>query len=110
MLAVLLSIPAGYFVYQSGWLQYKFTSNKVVISYKWRYGPLINNTTSFTLQGSNDGSTFTILDTQNGIFMAAGTFFNGQITSAGKYLYYRLNFTANSSNLASVTLFQMYGY
>ena len=85
-----------------GWIQYQFTSAKTILSYSivgWSVdtypGRLI---TAWTLQGSNNGTNFTVLDTRTKLWRTGWVPWQPQlflVTTPGSYSYYRLNITAN---------------
>lgn len=88
------------------WIQVKLDSAKTVDSYSitsWVNGQWGDQNTrspkDWTFQGSNDGSTWTVLDTQTGqtnwTSNGARTF-NPSIKA--DFLYYRLNITANNGD------------
>ena len=79
------------------WLKIALGSQKNVGNYKVTYGPLAP--TGFSLYGSNDGTSWTLLDTQT----AAGSY---DIAPAN-YSYFRLLFTGSGSeiNIAEWELF-----
>jgi hypothetical protein len=80
----------------SGWLSYNFPTGKIIK----RYGFFTYITNSFniktwTFEGSNDGSTWTTLDTQTNFVTGVSTFFSFDISSnTTSYTYYRINVTA----------------
>jgi len=61
--------------------------------------------TNFQLQGSNDNSSWTTLDTRTGVSASRGYAYN--VTTPGSYRYYRLNITATNSSLPSVSTFRL---
>ena len=100
----------------SGWLQYQFSSARIARAYAfsgWSYDTWNSRVpTAWTFEGSNDGSTWTTLDTRScspdlwlryikRLFV---------IASPGSYAYYRLNISANNGNgYMGVQQFQIYG-
>jgi hypothetical protein len=62
--------------------------------------------TAWTLQGSNNGSSWTTLDTRSGVSWSAGAnvqqTFEIDLGSRGSYTYHRLNFTALNGSTAFV--------
>jgi hypothetical protein len=77
------------------WLSYQFAAAQIVTAY-WVF---IDNTSpdsrpkDFTFEGSNNGSTWTVLDTQtNQNFLTDGNFYT--ISNSTAYLYYRINISA----------------
>ncbi|MDR3709939.1 MAG: IPT/TIG domain-containing protein [Capsulimonadaceae bacterium] len=86
----------------TGWLQYQFPSAVLATSYgiSGNGGSGYNtarNPSAWTFEGSNDGSTWTTLDTRTGIStLATGTLSVFSFTNTTAYAYYRLNITANN--------------
>ena len=87
------------------WIQYLFPSAKIITSYTiipWSADNFPGRSpTAWKLQGSNDGSTWTDLDTQSissssWVSNTAATFYMSSNTTA--YLYYRLYITANGGD------------
>jgi len=90
------------------WLQYQFASGKVIKGYEFIAAYATQNPSNFTLQASNDGSNWTILDTQTGK-SALTQYYTFSNTVA--YTYYRLNVTAvggGGANTVSLTEFILY--
>lgn len=82
----------------SGIVGYQFPSVKTIRRYAFRTQSS-SIPTSWTFQGSNDGTTYTTLDTQTGVTALANTWYNYSIPNTTPYLYYRLNITAvNAAN------------
>ena len=79
------------------WLQYQFPSPRVVAQYALR-APDRNNgngaPTSFTLQGSNDGTNWVTLDTQTGLSWSASEKKTFQFSNTLSFTYYRLAISA----------------
>jgi hypothetical protein len=83
------------------WIQYQFTSSLIIRSYSIFYrGGTDGYPTNFNLQGSNDGISFTTLDTRTGFVYTLGQYNTFTITAPySAYSYYRLNITAvNAGN------------
>jgi hypothetical protein len=88
----------------TGWLQYQFPSAQTVLAYSiipWSADTFPTRSPSaWTFQGSNDGSTWTTLDTRSNYTNAwvqnAAVYFT--VPTSGSYLYYRLNITANGGD------------
>jgi len=85
------------------WIQYQFPSAEVINSYKLK--PWSNDSVStrlwkdFTLQGSNDGSSWTTLDTQNDVTgWVAGEFKEFSIASPAAYTHYRVTVSENNGD------------
>jgi hypothetical protein len=83
-------------VAQIAWLSYNFPVGKIIK----RYGFLTlttaaRNPKDWTFQGSNDGSTWTTLDTQTNFVSGLSTFYSFDISAnTTSYTYYRINVTA----------------
>jgi hypothetical protein len=92
----------------TAWLSYQFPTGKIIK----RYGFLTttNNTINprtWTFEGSNNGSTWTTLDTQTNFVTGISTFFSFDIsTNTTSYTYYRINVSAvqSGSSLAITEL------
>lgn len=70
-------------------------------SYQFAASGSFNKAVNWTLQGSNDNSAFTVIDTQAGIsFSSAGTPILFTLSQNQSYRYYKLNFTANNGDAA----------
>ncbi len=95
------------------WIQYQFPSAVVVTAYSMAAlsGYTNRMPSDFTLQGSNDGSTWTTLDSRTGVSGWSGT--TAQTFSAANttaYTHYRLNITANGgAGYATLGSFQLIG-
>ena len=85
----------------TGWLQYQFVTVQAVQWYSITNRTIIDVGASpkdWTLEGSNDGLIWTILDTQTN-----QTWINGEkkeytIVNPRAFLYYRLNISANNTS------------
>jgi len=92
------------------WLQYQFASAQTATFYElfeWTGGQTIED---WTLEGSNDGSTWTQIDIQSDFVWPVGQHATIPITSPGSYIYYRLNITAlNGPHTPEVSILQLYG-
>jgi len=94
---------------QSGTITYQFPSTKIIKKYYWR-GSATSTTTprNFTFEGSNDGSTFTILNTQTLINVGAnGIFTSPVLANTTPYLYYRLNVTSTNGGTLQIVEIEM---
>jgi hypothetical protein len=88
----------------TGWLQYQFPSSQTVYSYSivpWSSDTFPGRTpTAWTLQGSNDGSTWTTVDTRTAASSSwrqwIPTYFT--LASSATWTYWRLNVTANGGD------------
>lgn len=83
----------------TGWIGYKFDSAKVVRRYSiTAITPAVGLPKNFTFEGSNDGSSWTVLDTRTNQSWYSGEKKNFSITNASAYLYYRINVTSSTGN------------
>jgi hypothetical protein len=80
----------------SGWLSYNFPTGKIIKRYGFfTSGTLGRGPRTWTFEGSNDGSTWTTLDTQTNFVTGVSTFFSFDISAnTTSYTYYRINVTA----------------
>lgn len=86
----------------TGWLQYQFTAAKTIATYRITSGngQAARAPRNFTLQGSNNGSSWTTIDTrtdQTG-WTAGGETRTYTVASPGSYSYYRLDVTLNNGD------------
>lgn len=99
----------------SGIVGYQFPSAVAVHKYEMtaRADTAIGSPKAWTLQGSNNGTTWTTLDTRTNVGWFAGQSRQYALTNTTAYTYYRLNITANSSgNLSNnliLALLEFYG-
>jgi hypothetical protein len=79
-----------------GWLSYQFPTGRIIKRYGFfTYSPNAFNPRTWTFEGSNDGSTWTTLDTQTNFVTGTFTFYSFDIsTNTTSYTYYRINITA----------------
>jgi len=87
-------------VVNTGILGYQFPSGKVIKRYcvKGYSGSANNNPTTWTFQGSNDGTTYTTLETVTLYTMVAGgNYTSGVLANTTSYTYYRINILATTS-------------
>ena len=94
-------------VNNSGWISYQFPIAKIIRRY--RFVGVINGTPrDFAFQGSNDGTTWTPIESITG---NTTTYLSGATVAANTtaYLYYRLNVTAaqNTTNTVQLYSFEM---
>jgi hypothetical protein len=85
----------------SGWLQAQLSTAVALTTYKiTRRDDIPNrNPKTWTFKGSNDGTTFTTLDTQTNItWPTTGETKTFTFTNTTAYLYYRLDVTANNGD------------
>ena len=81
--------------------------------YKYRIFPrgtgITDSPTAWTFEGSNNGSTWTTLDTQTGIsWWVVGTFKEFPSIFTTNFLYYRINITASGTGYAWVDELQLF--
>ena len=87
--------PGGSYYWQPGgspvgaWWKYAFASAQVIATYTIKIN--LNYTMSaWTLEGSNDDSSWTTLDTRSGISWTSGESKDFSIASPASYIYYRV--------------------
>lgn len=98
-----LTIPA--------WAQYQLPIAYTVLNYSIRNASSNSynkSPTAWTLQGSNNGSSFTTIDTVSGLTWVDGETKNFTVDTAGSYLYYRLNMTASNGTFLLFNEFYLY--
>jgi hypothetical protein len=80
----------------SGWLSYNFPTGKIIKRYGFfTSGTLGRGPRTWTFEGSNNGSTWVVLDTQTNFVTGVSTFFSFDISAnTTSYTYYRINITA----------------
>lgn len=101
----------------TGWLRYDFGSGNSKVIRNYALQPVPSNPGSsdvtaapktWTFQGSNDGSTWTTLDTQTNVAAwSAGEKRFYPITNTTAYRYYRINVTANQGATAFLVISEM---
>lgn len=80
--------------YAPQWVQVQVTTAQTVTRYTVKGYPSTSySPTAWTLQGSNDGATWSTLDTQAGQSVAGVTSGWYRVGAPGSYTYYRLNVT-----------------
>jgi hypothetical protein len=90
----------------SGFVGYQFPSGKIIKQYAiFTAATIGNNPKDWTFQGSNDGSTYTTIETVTGFSSVASTWYVRNVSSnTTSYTYYRMNITAIQT-LGSYPLF-----
>ena len=80
----------------TGILGYQFTSGKIIKRYCIKMVAAVTSyPTTWTFQGSNDGTTYTTLETVTAFAIPAGTnYTSGILANTTSYTYYRINITA----------------
>jgi hypothetical protein len=78
------------------WLSYEFPTGKVIKRYGFFSSATSGqNIRTWTFEGSNDNSTWTVLDTQTNFVTGLSTFYSFDISvNTTLYVYYRINVTA----------------
>jgi hypothetical protein len=83
----------------TAWLSYQFPTGRIIKRYGF-FSYLSNNSNprTWTFEGSNDGTTWAILDTQINFITTISTFYSFDISSnVTSYLYYRINISATQA-------------
>ena len=90
-------------------LTYQFPISKIIKRYSFKNFGATTGARNFTFEGSNDGSSWTTLDTQTSINVGAnGIFTSGLLANTTAYLYYRINVTTvNGGTAIQMTEFEM---
>ena len=98
----------------TGWLQYQFSSARVIGSYTIRSanGYPARAPKTWTLQGSNTGAFAgeqVVIDTQADVtsWISTGEVKTFTVTSPGSYAYYRLNITASNGDASYLAIDEM---
>lgn len=87
----------------AAWVAYTFPSSKVIKRYALRTSNTsIRTPRTWTFEGSNDGSVWTVLDTQTNLSLSINSWYNYPIANVTAYTWYRVNITA--ANTAGNTL------
>jgi hypothetical protein len=86
-------------VSNTGIIGYQFTIGKIIKQYAFQaWSANAFNPTAWTFQGSNDGVSYTTLETVTGFIPVANTWYVRNISSnTTSYTYYRMNITAVSA-------------
>jgi hypothetical protein len=97
----------------TGWLKIYIGTAQVVTLYSLTSrsdGYLTEMPKNWTLEGSNDNSSWSTLDTQTNITWASNSLMKYfTVSSAGSYSYYRINVSANGgSSYVSISNFGLY--
>ena len=90
----------------TGYVGYLNTVTKIATSYRLtaRSDYTLGTPKAWTFEGSNDGSTWDVLDTRSNIMWFAGQTQTFSFPNSTSYLYYRLNVSTNVSGDASSNL------
>ena len=80
----------------TGWLSYQFPTGRIIKRYGFfSHSANGNNPRTWTFEGSNNGSSWTTLDTQTNFVAGVSTFFSFDISAnTTSYTFYRINITA----------------
>ena len=80
----------------AAWLSYNFPTGKIIKRYGFfTFSNNVNNPRTWTFEGSNNGSTWVVLDTQTNFVTGVSTFFSFDISAnTTSYTFYRINITA----------------
>jgi hypothetical protein len=91
---------------QSAWLSYNFPTGRVIKRYGFfSHSANGNNPRTWTFEGSNNGSTWVVLDTQTNFVTGVSTFHSFDISAnTTSYTYYRINVTAVQTFGSNVTI------
>jgi hypothetical protein len=83
-------------VANTGWLSYQFPTGRIIKRYGFfTWTSNVSNPRTWTFEGSNNGSTWTTLDTQTNFVTGVSTFYSFDISAnTTSYTYYRINITA----------------
>ena len=86
-------------VNNTGWLSYNFPVGKIIKRYGFfSHSSNLGNIRTWTFEGSNNGSTWVVLDTQTNFVTGTSTFYSFDISAnTTSYTYYRINVTAVQS-------------
>lgn len=94
----------------AGWLRYQFGSALVLTRYDIRRRDTFTtrNPKDWTFEGSNNGTSWTTLDTQTGItWGTAGETKTFTFSNSTAYSYYRLNITANGGDASFTSVCEL---
>lgn len=99
-------------VVNTGTLQYQFPTGKIIKRYVLKGNPAgsLANPRNWTFDGSNDGSSWTTLETVTAYSMAAGGLYTSSVlANSTSYTYYRISITAvqTAGNAPYVSEFEM---
>ncbi len=93
------------------WLSYQFPSAKTIVQYRMMSTQNDGPIGAWEFQGSNDGTSWTILDTQGvptNITWAVRVFQTFDIPNTNAYLHYRVYATVGDGTYASIMELQMF--
>jgi hypothetical protein len=79
----------------TGFIGYQFTSPKNIKRYAWRATSFVANTPSrWTFEGSNDNTTYTVLDTVTSSLAADAVYVSSLLANTASFSFYRMNISA----------------
>ena len=83
----------------AAWLSYQFPTGRIIKRYGFfSHSSNPGNIRTWTFEGSNNGSTWVVLDTQTNFVTGTSTFYSFDISAnTTSYTYYRINVTAVQS-------------
>jgi hypothetical protein len=97
------------------WIQYQFPSAKTAVAYGITYTCIYDDRkpTAWVLEGSDNGSSWTTLDTRSGISWTPSSWYEFQkqdfvISVPQLFIYYRLRITAHNNNWTNISEFALY--
>lgn len=81
----------------TGWLGYQFPTARIIKAYEFSTAVTAGiMPKSWTLEGSNNGSSWTVLDTQTNVTVAvSSSWVSSALANTTAYLYYRINISLN---------------
>jgi len=101
----------------TGWVSYQFPTSKIIKRYAvWGGSSMANissnqwNPRDWTFEGSNDGASWTTLETVSAYAMTlAGNYISGILPNTASFAYYRVNVTAvqSAGNTPIITEIEM---
>lgn len=96
-------------ILNTGWLAYQFASSKTIRRYAFIGVDVNRLPRTWTFEGSNDGVTWAVLNTQTNLTLVANTWYSYTIASPAAYTWYRINVTATFavSNPVGIAELQM---
>ncbi|MBD8839516.1 hypothetical protein IFU39_17020 [Paenibacillus sp. CFBP 13594] len=98
----------------ASWLAYEFPSEKLIVRYSFRGGGINSSTApkTWTFEGSNDGTNWTVLDTKLNQTIGGYTneYFYDIPNNTKKFKKYRFNITAVQSSTANAEIMTLSMY
>lgn len=93
----------------TGWVAYQFSVTRRIVRYQISFSVDTTNTnqnpTAWQFQGSDDGVTWTTIDTVTGFTPGVGTNYDsGTVTNPNTYLRYRINVTAAGAGATRIRI------